>query len=93
MSLGAPRPTREGCPNRAVEFKRRLAVAACQLRTSVAKLAPGHSLDTTADEMPSLPSAMTLRKLPAHAFRVQLVAVYASGERSLGEYTLARTPD
>jgi len=48
--------------------------------------------DPNADEMLSLPSATTLKKMPAHTFRVQLVAVDGSGERSLGEYTFAHTP-
>jgi anti-sigma factor RsiW len=48
--------------------------------------------DPAADEMLSLPSATALRKLPAHTFRVQLLAVDESGERSLGEYTFAHTP-
>ena len=48
--------------------------------------------DPKADEMLSLPSAAALKKLPAHTFRVQLVAVDAAGERSLGEYTFAHTP-
>ena len=40
------RPTRKGCPNRAVEFKRELAMAACAPGTSVAKLALKHSVNT-----------------------------------------------
>ena len=40
------RPTRKGCPNRAVEFKRELAMAACAPGTSVAKLALEHNLNT-----------------------------------------------
>jgi hypothetical protein len=48
--------------------------------------------DPKADEMLSLPSAAALKKLPAHTFRVQLVAVEEAGERSLGEYTFAHTP-
>ncbi len=48
--------------------------------------------DPDAGEVLSLPSAAELRKLPAHVFRVQLVAVDESGERSLGEYTFAHTP-
>ncbi len=48
--------------------------------------------DPDAEELLSLPSATALRKLPAHTFRVQLVAVDESGERSLGEYTFAHTP-
>jgi hypothetical protein len=48
--------------------------------------------DPKADEMLSLPSATALRKLPAHTYRVQLVAVDEAGERSLGEYTFAHSP-
>lgn len=48
--------------------------------------------DPAADELLSLPSAAALRKLPAHTFRVRLVAVDAQGERPLGEYTFAHTP-
>lgn len=40
------RPSRKGCPNHAVEFKRRLAAAACEPATSVAKLALEHGLNT-----------------------------------------------
>ena len=42
----AQRPTRKGCPNRPVEFKRELAVAACAPGVSVAKLALAHGLNT-----------------------------------------------
>ncbi len=38
-TAGARRPTRKGCPNRAVEFKREIAAAACAPGISVAKLA------------------------------------------------------
>ncbi|MBK9116411.1 MAG: zf-HC2 domain-containing protein [Betaproteobacteria bacterium] len=48
--------------------------------------------DPEAGEVLSLPSAAALRKLPAHTFRVRLVAVDAAGERPLGEYTFAHTP-
>jgi hypothetical protein len=48
--------------------------------------------DPNADEVLSLPSATALKKLPAHTFRVQLVAVNELGERQLGEYTFAHTP-
>jgi hypothetical protein len=30
--------------------------------------------------------------MPAHTWRVQLLAVEAAGERPLGEYTFAHTP-
>ncbi len=48
--------------------------------------------DPNADEVLFLPSATALKMLPAHIFRVQLVAVDESGERPLGEYTFAHTP-
>ena len=48
--------------------------------------------DPNADEVLTLPSATALKKLPAHAFRVQLVAVDELGDRPLGEYTFAHTP-
>jgi transposase len=40
------RPTRKGCPNRAVGFKRELATAACAPGVSVAKLALKHGVNT-----------------------------------------------
>ena len=43
---GVRRPTRKGCPNRAVEFKRGLAAAACEPGISVAKLALEHGVNT-----------------------------------------------
>ena len=48
--------------------------------------------DQSAGEVLALPSAEELRKLPAHIFRVRLVATEESGERTLGEYTFAHTP-
>ncbi len=42
---GARRPTRKGCPNRAVAFKRGMAAAACQPEISVAKLALEHGVN------------------------------------------------
>jgi transposase len=45
-TAGVRRPTRKGCPNRAVEFKRRLAAAACKAGISVAKLALEHGVNT-----------------------------------------------
>jgi len=41
----ARRPTRKGCPNRAIEFKRDLAAAACAPGVSVAKLALEHGVN------------------------------------------------
>ena len=40
------RPTRKGCPNHAVKFKRGLAAAACKTGISVAKLALEHRVNT-----------------------------------------------
>lgn len=45
-TAGARRPTRKGCPNHAVEFKRGLAAAACKAGISVAKLALEHGVNT-----------------------------------------------
>ncbi len=45
-TAGVRRPTRKGCPNRAVEFKRGLAAAACKPGISVAKLALEHGVNT-----------------------------------------------
>ena len=45
-TAGVRRPTRKGCPNRAVKFKRGLAAAACKAGVSVAKLALEHSVNT-----------------------------------------------
>lgn len=39
------RTSRKGCPNHAVEFKRRLATAACEPGISVAKLALEHRIN------------------------------------------------
>jgi transposase len=44
-TAGARRATRKGCPNRAVEFKRRIAAAACAPGISVAKLALEHGVN------------------------------------------------
>jgi transposase len=46
VTAGVGRLTRKGCPNHAVEFKRRLAAAACEAGISVAKLALEHSVNT-----------------------------------------------
>ncbi|MFO1314898.1 MAG: zf-HC2 domain-containing protein [Burkholderiales bacterium] len=48
--------------------------------------------DPAAGEVLSLPSAAALRALPAHTFRVRLIAVDGVDERPLGEYTFAHTP-
>ena len=48
--------------------------------------------DPNAGEVLTLPSAAALKRLPAHMFRVHLVAVDEAGERPLGEYTFAHTP-
>ncbi len=50
------------------------------------------AFDPDAGEVVSMPWAAELKRLPAHTFRVQLVAVDGSGERTLGEYTFAHTP-
>jgi transposase len=44
-TAGTRRPTRKGCPNRAVEFKRSIAAAACAPGISVAKLALEHGVN------------------------------------------------
>lgn len=48
--------------------------------------------DPRAGEVLSLPSAEALKKLPAHTFRVELVATDEYGDRLLGMYTFAHTP-
>jgi anti-sigma factor RsiW len=48
--------------------------------------------DPAAHEILELPSAANLKKLPAHTFRVSVIAVDEAGERLLGEYTFAHTP-
>ncbi len=48
--------------------------------------------DAAAGEVLFLPSSAELRGLPAHTWRVQLVAVDQAGERPLGEYTFRHTP-
>jgi transposase len=44
-SSGLRRTSRKGCPNHAVEFKRRLAIAACEPGVSVARLALEHRIN------------------------------------------------
>jgi anti-sigma factor RsiW len=48
--------------------------------------------DPQGAEVISLPSARMLRDLPAHTFRVRLVAVDEAGEHPLGDYTFEHTP-
>lgn len=48
--------------------------------------------DAQAGEVLLMPSSTELRKMPAHTWRVQLLAVDESGDRPLGEYTFAHTP-
>jgi len=48
--------------------------------------------DAASGEILFLPAAADLRRMPAHTWRVQLVAVDEAGERPLGEYTFAHTP-
>ena len=45
-ATGTRRPTRKGCPNHPIEFKRGLAAAACDREVSVAKLALEHGINT-----------------------------------------------
>jgi anti-sigma factor RsiW len=46
-----------------------------------------------AGEVLALPSAAALRAMPAHTFRIRLVAVDSTGDRPLGDFTFAHTPD
>jgi hypothetical protein len=48
--------------------------------------------DPQAGEVIVLPSAASLKGMPAHTLRVRLVAIDAAGERPLGEYTFAHSP-
>lgn len=48
--------------------------------------------DPQAGEVLLMPSSHDLRKMPAHTWRVQLVAVEDDHERSLGEYAFQHTP-
>lgn len=48
--------------------------------------------DPAAGEVLFVPWVAELRKLPAHTWRVQLLAVDEAGERPLGEYTFRHTP-
>lgn len=48
--------------------------------------------DPEAGELIALPSAAALKRLPAHTFKICLVAMGEAGERPLGEYTFSHTP-
>lgn len=48
--------------------------------------------DPETGEVLFTPAAAALRKMPAHTWRVQLLAVDEAGERPLGEYTFVHTP-
>ena len=45
-SEGVRRTSRKGCPNHPIDFKRQLAVLACQADVSVSKIALEHGLNT-----------------------------------------------
>ena len=45
-SESVARTTRKGCPNHPIDFKRRLAMQACEAGVSVSKLALEHGLNT-----------------------------------------------
>ena len=48
--------------------------------------------DPAAGEVLFVPMPAALKKMPAHTFRVRLVAVGAGGETAIGDYTFAHTP-
>ena len=48
--------------------------------------------DPVAGEVLFTPAPSALRKMPAHTWHIQLVAVDESGERELAEYTFAHAP-
>jgi hypothetical protein len=48
--------------------------------------------DPHGGELLTLPSAAALKRMPAHTFRVRLVAVEEGGDRPVGDYTFAHTP-
>ena len=48
--------------------------------------------DAAAGEVLVLPSAAAVRAMPAHTFRMRLVAVGAHGAKPLGDYTFIHTP-
>lgn len=53
---------------------------------------PDLPFDPDGDELVFAPSADTLRAMPAHVQRLQLLAVEPEGERVLGEYTFDHSP-
>jgi hypothetical protein len=48
--------------------------------------------DAAAGEVLVLPSAAAVRAMPAHTFRMRLVALGAEGAKTLGDYTFNHTP-
>ncbi|MCG6954219.1 MAG: hypothetical protein LJE90_17765, partial [Betaproteobacteria bacterium] len=50
------------------------------------------AFERAAGEVLLLPAAAKLRKMPAHIWRMQLVAVDEAGERALAEYSFDHTP-
>ena len=48
--------------------------------------------DPESGEVLFVPMPAALKKMPAHTFRVRLVAVGAGGEAAIGDYTFAHTP-
>jgi anti-sigma factor RsiW len=48
--------------------------------------------DPAAGELVFIPPAAALKKMPAHAMRVRLLAVEGAGERVIGDYTFSHTP-
>ncbi len=48
--------------------------------------------DPASGEVLFVPIPAQLKKMPAHTFRVRLVAVGAEGEAAIGDYTFAHTP-
>jgi anti-sigma factor RsiW len=49
--------------------------------------------DPAAGEVVMFPSSAALRKMPAHTFRLRLLAVDDAGDRVLGDYTFRHAPD
>jgi hypothetical protein len=48
--------------------------------------------DAASGEVVVTPKIAHIRSMPAHRFRVRLVAVEAGGERVIGDYTFNHTP-